>query len=41
MSLFPAYSDGDSVSKRNEQEIREDDAVNTGLFCFKAFCGMW
>jgi len=42
MSLFPAYSDGDSgSSKCNEQETREGHAVNTGLFCFKALCGMW
>jgi hypothetical protein len=42
MSLFPAYSDGDSVSSRcNEQEIWEGYAVDTGLFCFKALCGMW
>lgn len=41
MSLFPAYSDGDSVSlKCNEQEIREGSAANTGLFCFKALNGM-
>lgn len=37
MSLFPAYSDGDSVSSKcNEQEVREGYAVDTGLFCFKA-----
>jgi len=42
MSLFPAYSDGESVSSKcNEQEIREGYAVDTGLFCFKALCGMW
>jgi hypothetical protein len=42
MSLFPAYSDGDSVSSKcNEQEIREGYAVDTGLCCFKALCGMW
>ena len=40
MSLFPAYSVGDSLSKCNEQEIREGCAVETGLFCFKALCGM-
>ena len=41
MSLFPAYSDGDSgSSKCNEQEIREGYAVDTGLFCFKALFGM-
>jgi len=40
MSLFPAYSDGDSgPSKCNEQETREGYAVDTGLFYFKALCG--
>jgi len=42
MSLFPAYSDGDSVSSKcNEQDIQEGYAVDTGLFCFKGLCGMW
>jgi hypothetical protein len=41
MSLVPAYSDGDSVSSKcNEQEIREGSAADTGLFCFKALNGM-
>lgn len=35
MSLFPAYSKGDSVpDKYNEQDIRKDGA---GLLCFKGF----
>lgn len=42
MSLFPAYSESDSVSwKCNEQEVREGDAVDAGLFCCEAFCGIW
>jgi hypothetical protein len=32
MSLFPAYSGNDSVPwKGNEQEIKQDDALDTGL----------
>jgi hypothetical protein len=35
MSLFPAYSDGDSVSwKCNKQDNKKDDA---GLLRFKAY----
>jgi hypothetical protein len=38
MSLFPAYSDGDSVPwKCNEQDIEKDDAVGAGLLRFKGF----
>jgi hypothetical protein len=38
MSLFPAYSDGDSVPwKFNEQDIKKDGAVGSGLLRFKEF----
>jgi hypothetical protein len=38
MSLFPAYSDGDSVPwKCNDQDIKKDDAVVAGLLRFKGY----
>jgi hypothetical protein len=38
MSLFPAYSDGDSAPwKYNEHDIKKDDAVGAGLLHFKGF----
>jgi hypothetical protein len=38
MSLFPAYSGGDSVPENcNEQDIKKDDEVVTGWLCCKEF----
>jgi hypothetical protein len=38
MSLFPAYSDGDSVPwKCNDQDIKKEDAVGAGLLRFKGY----
>lgn len=38
MSLFPAYSDGDSVPwKCSDQDIKKDDAVGAGLLHFKGY----